>query len=314
MRVLHLIDPQSSDGGPCTLRLLADAARHMRADVHDALILGGAREVELAARCGVSVSGSLCPPRALPWAGAKAIRRFAVMKASHGAAYDLIHAWTLRTAALAALAFGSQPPSLATLHVGPPRGLFGCYARRAMRRGKQPLLAACTAVRRECKVSGLSSQQAAILPPAVSANSAELIDRDAVRDRWVKELGLKIEPDAYIVGLLGEPPQWIDARIAANVADRVRLTGCNIKLLMHPSCWHRLQAQQGSDELGHDEMMILDEAAAEPWRIVKGLDAAMMLGRRSHVQQSGSMLPVLWALAAGLPVVAARSDALRDVI
>ena len=73
---------------------------------------------------------------------------------------------------------------------------------------------------------------------------------------------------------------------------------------------------------------------AEPWRIVHGLDAAMLIGgdlNSMDLRGTGSpfarltgggrrlrpmpgIMPLLWAMSAGVPVVAEASDAVRDVV
>ena len=298
--VLHVIDPASPDGGPCTLRLLADVIGCMQSARHDVLIVGSASDVAQARACCIEPAGSMCPPRSLPFAGQRALGRYLKYRRMCGRGDDLVHAWTARTAGLAAQA-ARRIPRLATLHVGPASETTGFASRyyiRAMERSNIAVLAASTSVEREYRMAGLSRQRSALMPPAVDPNSPALLPRQVVRASW------PVYSSTFVVGLLSAPARWPDARAAATSAGRVVLSGRKVRLVLHPSAFRRIEAEAFLGCVSLRDLLILDESADQPWRIVNGLDAVVVPCPHRAAGSCASMLPILWSMAAGVPVIA----------
>jgi hypothetical protein len=127
---------------------------------------------------------------------------------------------------------------------------------------------------------------------------------------------------------------WADARVAIDVVSRVAVTGRKVRLLLHHSAPRRVEAEQWARKLDYDDLLIIDDEVAEPWRVTPGLDAALLIGGELNSQdlsESGSpfslfvgggrrirpmpgIMPLLWSLSDGVPVIAEASDAVRDVI
>jgi glycosyltransferase involved in cell wall biosynthesis len=311
MRVLHLIDPQSPDGGPCTLRLLAEVMRRLDAR-HDAVVIGGRSDVELAVRCGVEVAGSMCPPRALPWAGASALREAARAVERQRGSHDLVHAWTARSGALASVALVNHP-GLTSLHAGPREGLAWWHTLRTLRHGRQTMLAASMAIRRQYRSVGFGNDRVALLPPGVTA-AAAVSDREALRALLAGRSDTVIESGTFVVGLFGEPAESADANVAATIAARLALSGRRIKLLVHPRATHRIAAETMMRHLHFDDVIFCDELVARAWMIGPALDAVLFIESQAGRRRAASVLPLLNALACGIPVVAEESDSLRDVL
>lgn len=315
MRVLHLIDPQSPDGGPCTLRLLADVMQHMKGVGHNVLIVGDRRDADLAQRCGVKVTGWVSPPRAAPWAAISPLRKAMHALRSHGVRFNLVHSWTLRSAAQAHLALTGATPTLATLHTGPKPSLAARYTARVIARASnQPMLTASVAVMREFRSVGVPAHRINLLPPALHPQPDSQPNRAAVRAHWTELTESVVGESAFVIALLNEPLNWVDARSPATIAARLALSGRPVKLVVHPRVESVALAVRMLENLSLGDVIIRDEALAEPWRIMAGVDAALSLGPGVCLRPTASMLPLLWACAAGVPIVAEGTVLTRDML
>jgi hypothetical protein len=327
VRVLHLVDPGSPGGGGCTLRLIAEPMERLGSVEQDLLILGGRAHVELAQRCGVEPTGSIAPPLGHPAMAQRALRRTVRVLERSREPYDVIHAWTPRAAMLALMA-ATEHRRVAGFSVGPVTGLSMHTLMLLLEQRPMPLLASSTAVRDEYCSLGIPSRLFSVLPPAVNLDSVDGGDRNEMRDRW------GVDRQTFVVGLLSEPVNWADAQIAINTLTRVQATGRNVRLLVHDSATHRVEAERWAAGVGMRDLLVVDDDVAEPWRVVRGLDAALLIGGELNTMDlsgAGSpfalltgggrrlrpmpgIMPLLWAMAAGVPVIAEASDAVRDVI
>ena len=66
--------------------------------------------------------------------------------------------------------------------------------------------------------------------------------------------------------------------------------------------------------LGLSGTVVIDDAVVEPWRIVAGLDAALVANGIRARAAKPSVTPVLWAMAAGLPVAAEATASILGLI
>ncbi len=304
MKILHLIDPGAAEGGPCTLRMLWEVLCRLDG-VHDVLLIGTARQRELAARCGLTVVGSLGASVRHVALGRTALGRF--LRASETAAvgYDLVHAWSLRGAVLAGLAMRGRrvvasvlgPPVLGRAAGLPPRAL----GRISARVGR--VLAASPAVRDTCEAAGIDGALLSVVRPGVDHTAIDPDDRAALRRRW------DADEDKLVVGLLGEPANNCDARTAVTAISQVALTGRDVRLLVHPDAIARTGVRARLGKLGMSRLLLVDDEVAQPWRVASGLDAALIITR-----YPSSVLPVVWAMAAGVPVIVETSAAMRQIV
>ena len=312
--VLHLVDPGSPGGGACTLHLIADVIRNLPSVEHRVMVVGTAKHLELAQRCGVPVTAWISPVKTLPFSGQRALQRYLHHSKRQGCSIDVLHAWTPRTASLAAMsapglgkvAF-TMPhlARLASLHVSPLRGIFSRYFRRVLERRPLTVLASSSSLARDCKRLGVPANHISLFPPAVDSSAADFPSRREVRERWRREHG--IDEGTFLVGLLGEPISWPDARAAATSVARVALSGRRVRLVLHHRAMRRIDADRFLNHLKLADLLVLEDRIAEPWRIARGLDAALIPGVRPH-RPAPSMLPTLWALAAGVPTILEWSD------
>ena len=335
MRILHVIDPGSPGGGACTLQLLSEPLSRLNSVEQDVLLIGTERHEQLAWRCGVEPTGRITAARNEPVLAGFAGRNFKDFLRSYETRfgkYDIIHNWTARSTLLTSVA-APHHKRMATLSVGPVNGVAMMALAKAMQTRPCTILATSVSVKRDYMVMGIPEEQIDVLPPAVHPEAVEehLDDRGTVRARW----GLTGEKEhAFAVGLLSEPANWCDAREAMNTIAVAVEAGREMYLVVHPLAQRRIDAVKWAAKLGLDDHIVLDDDLPEPWRCVNGLDAALMLGDdrnamdlaergsplalllgggRSLRPMSGVM-PALWAMGAGVPVVAENSFALQEVI
>jgi glycosyltransferase involved in cell wall biosynthesis len=177
-----------------------------------------------------------------------------------------------------------------------------------------------------------------VVPPAVDCKLLEHVPRNAIRRQWRDEFG--VDDDTFIVGLIGEPVSWPDARMAVEIVARVALSGRRVRIALQPAAARRVEAMTLLRRLDMIGLAMGIDELAEPWRVMNGLDAALALGvdfraignairsapsvgraaslrrvephlvRRPHP----SISPVLWACAAGVPVIAHDLPSLRGII
>lgn len=279
MKVLHLIDPAAPGGGPCTLRLVAEAVSRIGSIEHEVLVIGTAGHHALAARCGLSPCRRIAGGSHRAVIASAHLRHAVAALENRGKPVDLIHAWTDSSAA------------------------------------------AARAVGRRAVMDGLP------IDPAVDPEVMAGENRPLLRERW------QADETTFVIGLLGEPAEWCDAETALAAVGRVALTGRDVKLLMHHRAARHSPSIRWLGKLGLTHMVIVDDEIAEPWRILPGLDAAMLATRRRPrptapgpasrlagraaallglpgpgyepaMQARFCLLPLLWAMAAGVPVIA----------
>lgn len=348
MRILHLIDPGTPGGGACTLRLLAEPLTRLQSIRQDVVLIGNRHHAALARRCGVRPAGLIAPPMGATILAARAVRQMVASFRKFGCVYDLIHAWTPTTALLAHHLASTGPPkmtpprdhhiaAMATLTVGPvtSTGMSIVLHRLAAALGQRPmpLLAGSDAVRREYASAGLDvrdddSPLMSVMAPAVNPESVNPIPRRTLRARW------GVRDETLVVGLFSEPVAWADARTALSAVSYAAKAGRDVRLVVHPTATRRRLAQQWAAEVGLDDALILEDELAEPWRVTGGLDAALLTsGEMNTMDLAGThsplatltgggrrlrpmpgVMPLLWAMAAGLPVIAEAGDAVREII
>jgi glycosyltransferase involved in cell wall biosynthesis len=299
VRILHLIDPASPGGGPSTLRLAAEALPRLPRAQHDVLIVGNGRHLDLARRCGLDPCGRLGAPLNRARMAAAALRSFLRAWERQRGRYDLLHAWTLPSAGLARLVADRRPVLAgAMVSHGACRSGRGLRLPAGLRRRRPPVLAATPVVRAELTSAGWPPELVSVLPPAADAETISPEQRVLLRGAW------GADETTFVVALLGEPAAWADGRFAISVMGRVALTGKDVRLLLHPRATSESDLRRWLDKLGIGGFVVIDDAAAEPWRIAAGLDAALVASRRGSQFIEPAVAPILWAMAGGVPVVA----------
>ena len=133
-----------------------------------------------------------------------------------------------------------------------------------------------------------------------------------LRGRW------GVDETTFVVGLLGAPASCVDVQAAVMAAVRVAFTGRSVKLLAHHGAGLRRQAANWAQRVGLGDLLLVDDDLAQPWTVAPGLDAALIVGRRpgsAPLRNSAcGLLPGLWAMAAGVPVIADTAQPIAEVL
>ncbi len=273
-RVLHLIDPLSPWAGPCALRLLADLIASQRTDDGEAGADSGVcHDVLIIGRDAETRLARTC---SVPALGSIWPRGGRVL-----GAVGAMRRW------LTAARRNESAPNV--IHAWSA----GCGALAALAAPNLPRV--------------VTSRQA-----AVEVGSRHFIPRQVVRDRWQRDEG--VQSDEFVIGLLGEHVERFDARRAMHVGARTGLSSRRIRLVMSGRSLGRPAAHRFLAALDLDRSIVQDEGVAQPWQVLSGLDAALLLapvssgGRALGASEADlSALPMLWAWAAGVPVIAEAS-------
>jgi glycosyltransferase involved in cell wall biosynthesis len=151
-----------------------------------------------------------------------------------------------------------------------------------------------------------------VVRPGVDAARIPHDQRRALRIGW------GVADDATrVVMLLGDPPNRADAAVAGLCVGLAHETGRRLRLLMSPRARGLRSAKQMAARIGRADRLIVDSVADTPWIALAGCDAALMLGggsgRGAGAAGGWGGLPALWAMAAGVPVIAESAAFLDGV-
>jgi len=325
-RILHLADPEWPGGGPCALRMLAHATRRLTHDRHETIVLGNAAALDLARRCGVDAVGNVALPAGMAPLARRALSRAVVALEERGGPFSIVHAWSSRAALLCdAVASAERVVSCA---VAPVEGLHAELLGAALAAQPTTILATTVSVRRELLALGVSASSIPVLPAGVDDAPASRLRRRRLRRRW------RVDEGTFVMGLVGDPVEWTDARGAIHLLALLRVAGHNAHLVLHPNANHCAHMVRWASPLGLDRHITLDSATAIPWMVASGLDVALLLGDETTAvdpRELGSVLslavgggrpsrpmagvlPLLWTGAAGVPAIAEASLAACGVI
>jgi glycosyltransferase involved in cell wall biosynthesis len=327
MRVLHLVDPGSPGGGACTLRLLAEPLARLGDVDQDVIVIGHRGHVELAVRCGVRPVGSIAPALRRPLAARRALRRTIAERERRQGRYDVIHAWTPAVAALAQLVVPGRA-IVTTATVGPTTEAFARGHLAVLRRGRQPLQVISESIVRECGAVGYERDLVTLAPPGLTPVNADENARATLRRRW------GAHDDTLVIGAPSQPLRWRDVRQAVEVAARVAYTGRDLRLVVHHGAARRVSAARWLAGQSFEHLLVIEDALAEPWRVVAGLDTVICLGGEltaSDLSMAGApwsvmagvgrrlrplpgVLPTLWSMSAGAVPVVEAIDAAADIV
>ncbi len=331
MKILHLVDPGNPGGGAMTMRLLADTVAELPQCQHHVFLLGSQWHLNLAQRCGLDPLGTIAPSHFLPYVRQHCLRRILQTYQTKYGKYDCVHCWSLRAASLSHRALLSHPTIVSCL-VGPVLGEFSTFFMgKNWQNARSTFLPASPSVERELSCWGVESPRIHSLPPAVPANVTSDHSRQSLRKRW------QVDDQTMVIGLLSDPVNWADSYYGAHIASRMTLASRSCRLLIHPTAtrrrltvsWiSRLRRLSGRDVLINEPML------AEPWRILPGMDAVLFTGGQLNnpehyvvpsrkqlftggtrrVRPVSSVMPILWAMAAGIPTVAETNDATVSIL
>ena len=313
MRILHLIDPDPCETGACVLGLAADAVARLDHHRHDVLIIGDTSRMMLAARCGLRPLGGIPATLGRTALAKRGLGRFIRADEAVNGPYDLIHAWTMPTAVVAATV---RPWH--TIIAGPLTSPPGpSVSRRAIMRINRcavRVLVATPQLHRDWIAVGVDPLLLTSQIPGAGVDRQRVApeDRAMLRGRW------GVDETTFVVGLVGEPQSRVDTQTAVMAAVRVIHTGRAVKLIVHHGAAMRLAATRWVDQLGIGDLLVVEDDLAQPWTVAPGLDAALVVSRSSgptSLRHSPcSLLAPLWMMAAGVPIIVGSNQTVADLL
>jgi glycosyltransferase involved in cell wall biosynthesis len=314
MRVLHLLD-RSAMARPALLAMLADALGRLGDIEQRTAALGRMHDARTLAALGITVEDGVPAWRGLSALGIGPLRRMVKRRG-----IDLLHTWSPRALSLAAVACPDVPRLLTVSEPTGARGVrwLRVLLEQAAERGAAGtgLLAISNTRRRELLAGGIDEAAAVVLRPGLDLSRVNVHRRDALRKDWGVKTQAQTQAqtqaetgsDARVVVLAADPPAAGQVRAAMDVlaaSDGQTLAAKSgpLVLVVPPLRLGRRVQRHMRGVAVH-----VDPAAARPWDVLPGADAALMLG------EGGGGLALLWAMAANVPIVAEATYAISEIV
>ena len=311
MRILHLIDPDACEAGACVLGLAADAVARLDHHRHDVLIIGDTSRMMLAARCGLRPLGGIPAALGRTALARRGLGRFIRAVETVNGPYDLIHAWTMPAAVVAAAARPWHTIIAGPL-TSPPGPSVSKRAIMRINRCAVRVLVATPQLHRAWTAAGIDPLLVTVQLPGVDRQRVAPEDRAMLRSRW------GADETTFVVGLVGEPQPRVDTQTAVMAAVRVIHTGRAVKLIVHHAAAMRLGATRWVDQLGIGDLLVVEDDLAQPWTVAPGLDAALVVSRSPRAtplrRSPCTLLAPLWMMAAGVPIIAGSNQTVADLL
>ena len=311
MRILHLIDPDACEAGACVLGLAADAVARLDHHRHDVLIIGDMSGMMLAARCGLRPLGGIPAVLGRTALARRGLARFLHADETANGPYDLIHAWTMPAAVVAATARPWHTIVAGPL-TSPPGPSVSKRTIARINRCAVRVLVATPQLHRDWTAVGVDQLLLTTLAPGVDRERIAPEDRAMFRGRW------GADETTFVVGLVGEPQPRLDTQTAVMAAVRVIHTGRAVKLIVHHAAALRLGATRWVDQLAIGDLLVVEDDLAQPWTVAPGLDAALVVSRSSRTtplrHAPCGLLAPLWTMAAGVPIIADSNQTVADLL
>ncbi|MBX3356091.1 MAG: hypothetical protein KF724_10405 [Phycisphaeraceae bacterium] len=312
-RVLHVITPSAPAAGEAMLRLLGFTRRLLPELDHQVLVVGAFALSRRAVAAGVGGHRRLPPLLGAPRLSARGIRN-----AVEQAGADLIHLWDH---ASADLVVDGRPAAgvVATLAGTPVRG-----AATPLAQDRAEAICLGERARRQALDAGwLHGRVRTVSPPVDSQFNSGAHGREVTRAAWRDSWG--IDEATVAVGVLGDPWTSIDAKLAFDMAGRAALAGHRVKLVIDPRAAAAGELRRWGDLTSLRHVFVEEPAAARPWTIVHALDAALVVEQRPISPKRWCLLAkprgapsgplsALWAVDAGLPLVATTGGVVEGLV
>ena len=313
MRILHLIDPDPREAGACVLGLAADALARLDHHRHDVLIIGDTSRMMLAARCGLRPFGGIPATLGRTALAKRGLARFLHADEIVNGRYDLIHAWTMPAAVVAA---ATRPwhTIIAGPLTSPPGPSVSKRAIMRINRCAVRVLVATPQLHRDWITVGVDPLLCTSQIPGAGVDRQRIApeNRTLLRSRW------GVDETTFVVGLVGEPQPRVDTQTTVMAAVRVIHTGRAVKLIVHPGAGLRLAATRWVDQLGIGDLLVVEDDLAQPWTVAPGLDAALVVSRSPRAtpvrHSSCGLLAPLWMMAASVPIIAGSNQPVADLL
>jgi hypothetical protein len=119
--------------------------------------------------------------------------------------------------------------------------------------------------------------------------------RSSLREQW------QLDENDRVAALLADSTTAMDAAKALVAVGLAAETGRPWRLLLHPQAAGVDRAVRIAEAMGRAERLLFDQRLLEPWSILPGCDAAVVVAEPCKVA-------LTWAMAAKVPIVAERSE------
>ncbi len=339
MRILHLINQASEQAHPTTLSLLA----HARQSEHQVMLLGG-EPLERAAQT-VDLSPNLPHIDLLGVPLGQAVAGWPRMH--HWMRHqrqqpDVVHCWSIGSLSLAMLLY-RQTPKILTVTTRPTCRQIHWLSMMTNEGSGQPaktttentesdspknpegtakeasgetsggggasgggvtILCVSSTIRRELLGGGVDPKIVHVLRPGLDMSWIQRDQRECLRSSW------EVAQTDRVVLLLSDPPTATDAAIgtlALGLANAA-MPKTKLHLLVHPDQRHRLRSLNAMRPMEAEHQVLTTPLVDQPWKVLPACDAAICL------DQGGSGLSMLWAMAGGVPLIGEASYATSEIL
>jgi len=306
-----------------------------------ALIVGGSGDERLARQLGVNTSDRIASLGGRPWLTTGAWRRYLTGVGP----VNLLHCWSLTTLAMTMLA-APEVPRFLSLTSAPIDREQGRWLRAicGMARAPITLLPVSSSIKRAWAHVGVEPALMHVLRPGLDLARLDTAARDLRRREWA--VGT---PGVTVVLALAPSGRCVDARRAATILVCGLLTGLDMAVVVPANAARRPTARMIARAAGVGDRLIFDARVEQPWEVLPGGDVALIMGddtasaTRANSESAdtgwapahqalaaarslfgspsrvrpGQMLgvaPMLWAAAAGKPIIAEAGYAISEVI
>ena len=299
-RILHIIDSLGRTGLANQLLVLGRGLLEHGFDVHVAALDGRGPLVREFAAAGVPTVEINRRGRHDPMACARLHRLVSRLRP------DVIHSWNADAGTYGQIAAGTTrvPRSIAGQYgIDPWKSGSEWFVERRLARWTERYVTLSVHVRDWCVKHGLPAEKFVVIPPGVPpARTSDVSREDLLRE-------LQLPADARLIGVVGRlmPEKRVKDLIWA--ADLLRVLHDNLRLLVIGDGPLRPQLEQYArlaSDLDHIRFL---GARADVWRIMPHFD---VLWNASENRRHS--LPILEAMAAGVPVVASDTPFNREFV
>ena len=115
--------------------------------------------------------------------------------------------------------------------------------------------------------------------------------------------GWGVGESTTLIAAVGDPASSVDAMLAITSVGLARETGRDAALLLDPRARGVRRAREVIRGIGRGEWQIVDDRARQPWEVLPGCDAGLVMSGGLHAG---------WVMAAGKPIVALDNASARE--
>lgn len=218
---------------------------------------------------------------------------------------DVLHAWSIGTFTLAAMAFHHLPRVLTLTTLPGSRAIR--WLRYLLKDGRSPahVLAVSSTLRTELLRQGLPEAQVHLLRPGIDQSRLAFRQRRHVREK----LGLDDQASLIVLPMDRREQAINRAALTAGLAmEGLASRDVEARLLISPNHAEASRIREVFRSLDNSNRLIEHSIANDLWQVLPASDIAL-LGDPDH-----SPLASIWSMAAGVPIVAPATYAACELL